>query len=153
MAFLDVTNIGTLCNIIDFLRSEFDICSSIEENRINDKSYDMGPDASFFQMTQGLLLEIDNKTCAARRLYTRYGQWTIIHGASSGFFKKVFNVVKKQLHLKKFKDFPEEGTSLWAIKSWKGQAIEEPIMASPIERFSEEYVDKTYIEFLSSLKV
>lgn len=153
MAFLDVTNIGTLCNIIDFLRSEFDICSSVEENRINDKIYDMGPDANSFQMSQGLLLEIDNKTCAAQQIYTRYGQWTIMHGASSGFFKKVFNVVKMQLDLKKIKDFSEEGTSLWSIKSWNGQSIEDPIMATPVDLFSKEYVDKTYMEFLSSLKV
>ena len=88
-----------------------------------------GPNPVYDQMRQGLLLEVINSTHKPKTIYTRYGQWTVL-GSSCGSFDKVFEVVQKTLNLKKIEEFSDKKTSYYAIQSWDGKDLEEPILAN-----------------------
>jgi hypothetical protein len=88
-----------------------------------------GPGPSRNQMKQGLILEVINRSHMPSSIYTRYGQWKVL-GSNSGSFDEIFEVVQKTLKLRKIEELSTAGTSYWAIQSWDGQGLEEPIKAN-----------------------
>jgi len=81
----------------------------------------------FYQMKQGILLEVVDDTHKPLALCTRYGSWQIL-GSSMGSFEKVFEVVKQRLNLRKVEELSQENRSFWAVQSWNGVMLDLPIM-------------------------
>lgn len=99
--------------------------------------FEAGPNPIYCQMRQGMLLEVVNSNRMPRAIHTRYGRWTLL-ASNQGSFDKVFEVVSKTLNLRKVEELSNEIFSFWAIQTWDGKTIEEPIKA-----------DKSADEFIS----
>ncbi|MBI3236396.1 MAG: hypothetical protein HYZ48_01610 [Chlamydiales bacterium] len=108
--------------------------------------FQSGPRSSQCQMKQGLVLEVVNGVDCPRSIYTRYGEWKIL-GSSSGSFEKIFQVLQKTLNLKKIEEMSNEYISRWAIQTWNGQILEEPIFANRDEYLPHKTVNAAYTEF------
>jgi len=110
-----------------------------------------GPNSFFYQMKQGLILEVRNYNHKPASIHTKYGRWTVLGGSSGsrGSFDKVFAVVQEKLNLRKIEKFSNTDTSYYAIQSWDGQVLEEPIQANEKagEIISEEAAVAAYQEF------
>jgi hypothetical protein len=107
-----------------------------------------GPNSFFYQMKQGLILEVRNHNHKPESIHTKYGKWTVLSG-SSGSFDKVFAVVQEKLNLRKIEKFSNTDISYYAIQSWDGQVLEEPIQANEKagEGISRKEVAAAYQEF------
>lgn len=87
--------------------------------------FDAGPNPFQHQMKQGLILEVENRNLRPRSIYSRYGEWVII-GTTVGSFKRVFEVVRRVLGLRKIEHLSNWEMSYWAIHVWDGQSLLEP---------------------------
>jgi len=93
---------------------------------VHDFSLHPGPDPTFQQMSQGLILEVSNPSFQPLALLTKYGRWRIL-GSSRGNFLDIFNnCIREQLRLRKMCDDPNYSISYWAIQSWNGKLLPEP---------------------------
>ena len=112
--------------------------------------FKQGPDPLHDQMKQGLLLEVLNDTYVPQSICTRCGKWKIFD-ASRGSFEKIFQVVQQALNLKKIESISNKEVSLWAVQSWNGEPVEEPILADREagEYLSPEIAERAYKDLLS----
>ena len=108
-----------------------------------------GPRSAAGQMKQGLLLEVINYTHKPRSIHAKYGEWLVL-GGSQGSFRKVFQVLQQTLNLKKVENLSDENVSYWAIQTWDGQTLPEPILAKRNEYISYETMNADYQEFKKS---
>ena len=109
-----------------------------------------GPFGYYGQMTQGILLEVNNYSDKPMSLRTRYGAWTVF-ASSMGSFKEVFEVVKTKLDLRKVEELSDNATSFWAVQTWNGKNLATPVVAKKEEFIPEKEVFAAYNEFKASL--
>jgi hypothetical protein len=79
-------------------------------------------------MKRGILLQVTEYNSKPGSMHTRFGKWEVL-GTCSGSFEKVFNVLKRALNLKKVEELSSPETSFYAVQTWNGLALEEPIQA------------------------
>ncbi|HEV7737966.1 MAG TPA: hypothetical protein VGO47_11420 [Chlamydiales bacterium] len=120
---------------------------------VHDFSLHPGPDPTFQQMSQGLILEVGNLSHKPLALLTKYGRWEIL-GTSRGNFLDIFNnSIREQLRLRKMCDAPQYYISYWAIQTWNGKLLPEP---RKTERNSYVSLDQAHIalqDFISDLSI
>lgn len=109
--------------------------------------FEPGPSPWRDQMSQGILLEVDNHNNMPHAIYTRYGRWEVL-GSNSGSFKEIFKIAKTKMNLQKIEALSTPQISLWAVQTWDGKELPKPIKAKMEEFIPYEEAIATYEAFL-----